>query len=88
MKDILSKLGIDESGYYGKDGAYIIDLEDSNAYGKVYTKFDKSEDFDEIEDESLLTIHNSSIVYENDSFRATLISDFDQDTYKLVIKEI
>jgi hypothetical protein len=87
MKELLSKLGLSETGDYGKDNVYTVDLKDSDEYGKVYSKLDKSEEFYEIEDSSLLTIHNSSIVYENDKYEVILISDFDQDTYKLTIKE-
>ena len=34
VKDVLRKIGIVFDGEYSKDGSYVIDLFDSNQYGK------------------------------------------------------
>lgn len=88
MKDFLKELGITDEGEYSKDNLYVIDIDDSDTYGKYYSKLDKSDLVDEIDDNSLLTLHNSSINFEGDNYLITLIADFEQDLYKLVCKEL
>ena len=88
MKEFLKELGITDNGEYSKDNSYVIDIDDSDTYGKYYSKLDKSDLVDEIDDNSLLTLHNSSINFEGDNYLITLIADFEQDLYKLVCKEI
>lgn len=87
LEKFLQKLGITQVGHYTKTNTYVIDIEDSNEYGKIYSLLDKSEEVEEDEDSSTITIHTSNIIYESDNFHFNLIADFDQDTYKLVCKE-
>lgn len=87
LEKFLEELGITQVGHYTASNAYIIDIEDSNEYGKVYSLLDKSDAVEEDEDSSTITVHTSNIVYESEDFQFTLIADFDQDTYKLVCKE-
>jgi hypothetical protein len=87
LEKFLEQLGIDQVGHYTKTNTYIIDIEDSDEYGKIYSLLDKSDKVEEDEDSSTITIHTSNIIYESDNFQFTLIADFDQDTYKLVCKE-
>jgi hypothetical protein len=87
LEKFLSSIGIDQVGHYTKSNVYIIDIEDSDEYGKIYSRLDKCEELVEDEDSSTLTIHTSNIVFESEDYQFTLISDFDQDTYKLVCKE-
>ena len=88
LEKFLNNIGISNVGHYTKSNAYVIDLEDSNEYGKVYSCLDKCEKLEEDEDSSTLTIHNSNIVFESEDYQFVLIADFDQDTYKLVCKEL
>ncbi len=88
LEKFLSKIGITQRGHYTKNGSYVIDLEDSDEYGKIYSRLDKCEELVEDEDSSTLTVHNSNIVFESDEYHCVLIADFDQDLYKLVCKEI
>lgn len=88
MEKFLKKLGINNVGYYNKSGTYVIDLENSNQYGRVYSILDKCNDIEEIDDESELTLHSSRIVYESDKYKFSLIADFDKDFYKLTCNEI
>lgn len=88
MKELLKELGIESVGHYGKDGIYTVDLKDSDEFGVIYSKLDLSDDFNEFEDSSQVTLHNSSIIFESDTYQIILLSDFDQDSYKLTIKEI
>ena len=87
LKKFLEQLGITQVGHYTKSNSYIIDIEDSNEYGKIYSLLDKSDEVEEDDDSSTITIHNSNIVFESEEYQFTLIADFDQDTYKLVCKE-
>jgi hypothetical protein len=87
LEKFLEKLGITQVGHYTKTNTYIIDIDDSDEYGKIYSLLDKSDEIEEDEDSSTITIHTSNIVFESDNYQLTLIADFDQDTYKLVCKE-
>ena len=84
----MSAIVISQTGHYTKSNAYVIDIEDSDEYGKVYSSLDKCDELVEDEDSSTITVHTSNIVFESDNYQFTLIADFDQDTYKLVCKEI
>lgn len=87
LEKFLEKLGITQVGHYTKTNTYIIDIEDSDEYGKIYSVLDKSDEIEEDEDSSTITVHTSNLVFESDNYQLTLIADFDQDTYKLVCKE-
>ena len=87
LEKFLEQLGITQVGHYTKSNSYIIDIEDSGEYGKIYSLLDKSDEVEEDEDSSTINVHTSTIVYESDDFQLTLMADFDQDTYKLVCKE-
>ena len=87
LEKFLEKLGITQVGHYTKTNTYIIDIDDSDEYGKIYSLLDKSNEIEEDEDSSTITVHTSNIVFESDNYQLTLIADFDQDTYKLVCKE-
>ena len=88
LEKFLEELGISKVGHYTKSNAYIIDLEDSNEYGKIYSSLDKCDKLEEDEDSSTLTIHTSNIIFESENYQFVLIADFDQDSYKLVCKEL
>ena len=87
VKDVLRKIGIVFDGEYSKDGSYVIDLFDSNQYGKVFSLLDKNPDVEDLEDSSTLTLNNANISYLYDDYQLNLIADFDQDLYKLVVTE-
>lgn len=86
MEKFLKEIGITQVGHYNSKNNYIIDIEDSDEYGKIYSKLDKSDLLDENDDSSSITINNSHIVFESDEYQFTLIADFENDTYKLVCK--
>lgn len=88
LEKFLEKIGISQTGHYTKSNSYIIDIEDSDEYGKIYSSLDKCDELVEDEDSSTITVHTSNIVFESDEYQFVLIADFDQDTYKLVCKEI
>ena len=87
MDEVLKKLGISLDGEFSKDGSYIVDIYNSDEFGRVYSVLEKNDDVEELYSNSLLTIHNSSISYLYDNYQITLVADFEQDLYKLVISE-
>lgn len=88
MKDFLKELGIEAVGHYAEDGSYVVDIDNSNKWGVIYSKLDNS-DLVELQDESsLLTSDDASQIYLSDDYQLALIADFNNDQYKLVVSEI
>ena len=89
VQNVLNKLGIEDTGRY--DNHFdIIDIEDSNAYAKMYTKLSKNAintefpTFGTNTNESTVKITNYfEIEEDNITYRIFLIADFDNDTYYL-----
>lgn len=89
VQNVLNKLGIEDTGRYDNH-FYIIDIEDSNAYAKMYTKLSKNAintefpTFGTNTNESTVKITNYfEIEEDNITYRIFLIADFDNDTYYL-----
>lgn len=88
MEDFLKQIGIDEKPVKSANGIYVIDIYDSDQYGRIYSKLDKSDLLDEIPENSQITYDTASIQYEGDDYSITLMADFENDSYKMTIKEI
>lgn len=88
MKDFLKKLGIEGDLVESSGGLYTLDIADSDEYGRIYSKLDKSPYLEELGDNSQITYSTASIQFDSDDYRITLLADFDADTYKMTIKEI
>ena len=89
VQTVLNKLGIEDTGRYD-NRFYIINIEDSNAYAKMYTKLSKNAinteypTFGTNTSDSTVKITNYFEVEEdNITYRIFLIADFDNDTYYL-----
>ena len=87
MNELLKQIGIDAEPVKGENGSYNIDIEDSNEYGKYFSKLDKSDLVEEDQDASSVNFENSSIQFTNDKYTLTLLADFENDTYSLNIRE-
>lgn len=87
MEELLRQLGIDAEPVKGKNGSYNIDIEDSNEYGRYFSKLDKSDIVEEEQDASSVNFENSSIQFTNEQYTLTLLADFENDTYSLNIRE-
>ena len=87
MNELLKQIGIDAEPVKGEDGSYNIDIEDSNEYGRYFSKLDKSDLVEEEQDASSVNFENSSIQFTNDNYTLTLLADFENDTYSLNIRE-
>jgi hypothetical protein len=88
MKELLSSIGITEEGHMSSGNNYIIDLDDSDHYNRIFSKLDKSDLVEENEDSSVVNLEVTNILYLADGYSLNLIADFDQDTYKLVVTEL
>ncbi len=91
IQDILNRLEITETGTY-ENHFYIINLEDSNAYAKMYTKLTKKAintefpSFGTNTSDSTVKITNYfELEEDNKKYLLFLIADFDQDNYYLKI---
>lgn len=90
VEEILDDLKIYYSGTWGKNNSYVIDLADDSEWGKIYSILETSEDMEELEESTLLTVHNANLIYEyKDEWQFVLSADFDNnDNYRLTVKEI
>ena len=89
VQNILNRLDIKKSGRY-ENQFYIIDIEDSDAYAKMYTKLSKNAintefpTFGTNTNDSTVKITNYfEIDEDNITYRLFLIADFDKDKYYL-----
>ena len=89
VQNILNRLEIEDTGRYDNH-FYIIDLENSDKYAKMYTKLTKNAinteypTFGTNTSESTVKITNYfEIEEDNDVYRIFLIADFDNDKYYL-----
>lgn len=89
MERELKELGIDQVGTYAEDGSYVIDIDTSEDFGKIYSTLDSSDELEYMDTNSLLTVHNASLLYKyGEELQINLIADFDNDEYKLVANEL
>ena len=86
MEEFLRSLGI--TGDLQKSNAsYVMDISNSNEYGRIYSLLDKNEEVEEDPESSQVTMDYSSVQFFNDDFTIQLIADFEHDEYRLTIKE-
>lgn len=85
MEEILKELGITQKGEISKDGQYVVDVTDGDEFGKYYSILDRNDKVEELELNSLLTIHNASLSYKYKEYQISLVADYDQDVYKLIV---
>ena len=91
INNILSRLGIEKTGKYDNH-FYIIPIEDSNEYARMYTKLEKNAinteypTFGTNTSNSTVKITNYfELEEDNDKYLLFLIADFDKDEYYLKI---
>ena len=91
IKKILERLEISETGVYDNH-FYIINIEDSNAYAKMYTKLSKNAintefpTFGTNTNNSTVKVTNYfELEEDNIRYNIFLIADFDKDKYYLKI---
>lgn len=87
MDELLNELNLNNEPIQVDENTYSIDLNDSNEYAKVYSLLDKSKIVKEDQYSSQLTSDNASVQFTSNNLTATLLADFNSDTYKLTIRE-
>lgn len=93
IRNVLKKLELKDTGTY-KDHFYIINIDNSDEYAKMYTKLEKNAintEFPNIgQNSSRNTVkitHYFEIDIDNITYTLFLIADFDNDKYYLKIGE-
>ena len=91
VKKILARLGIEDTGTYDNH-FYIIQIDNSNDYAKMYTKLSKNAintefpSFGTNKSDSTVKITNYfEIEEDNNAYLLFLIADFDNENYYLKI---
>lgn len=87
MEKLLKELNIFLDGSYSKDGSYVADIYDSDEFGRVYSSLESNSKVEELYDNSLLNTHSANVSYLYDDYQLTLVADFDENLYKLVVTE-
>ena len=88
MKELLTKIGITQPGYFSNNTNYVIDFDDESEYNKAFSKLDSSNEVEENNDASVINTSVSNIMYKNEDYSFNLIADFDNDAYKLVVTDL
>ena len=93
VEQLLRELNIHITGSYTNKDTYVIDLEDSNEYGRIYSLLERSDLLELINDTSFLNSENGSMEYryedeEGTIIQLSLIANWDNDEYKLVVMKV
>ena len=89
MENFLKSIGINKVGAYSKNDSYVIDLDDSEEFGKIFSTLDNNDELEYMDENNLLTVSNATMTYRyNDEYQIQLLADFNNDTYKLVVNEL
>ena len=84
VKELVNKLGIDDSNGKYTDTSFTVELKDSNEFARIYSKLDALED-------SVVVVHmteNHSVCeFTLENFDVTLDADLEGDYYTLSVTE-
>ena len=87
MEQILKELNITTKKPYISDGVYVIDLDNSDEYGNIYSKLDRISGVRELPDMSKISSREEVLSYEYKNWLIMMFADFENDTYKVTLKE-
>lgn len=90
IKRYLKSINIDKEPVESEPGSFVIDIIGSQEYGRIFTRLEKSDDLEILEENQVITEQGSSLVYESlsEPLLFTLLADFEGDKYQLVINNI
>ena len=83
---ILDELGFDVEGGLQGD-KYVIELENSNEFSRMYTLLDNSDAVVCNEFATLITDKVSEMVFDGEGYSVKLVGNFTTDLYKVIITE-
>lgn len=86
MEEFLSSIGI-EGQLQKSSSSYVLDIGNSDEYGRIYSLLDNSDEVEEDPESSQVTLDYASVQFFNDRFTIQLIANFEADEYRLTIKE-
>lgn len=87
MKEFLRSLGINQEGHESDDGVYIVNIEDSNEYSKVFSKLENSDQVHEVENDSVFDLEKNVLYFESESYDLELYADLEEDSYELIVRQ-
>ena len=87
MDEIARELGL-PIGEFARDGSYVIDIDDSNQFGKIYSKLENNDEIKDQSDNALVTIHGASLLYLYGNVQINLTADYDEDIYKCILTNV
>lgn len=87
IEQFLDSMGIQNKGA-SQDGAYVIDIDGSADYAKMYSILDNSDDLEL--DENSVTMNENSVdlFYDGEEYTCELIGDLKNNKYRLVVSKI
>lgn len=91
FEELTDLLGIYKKGNLGQDNeSYVIDLNNSDEFGRIYTILENSDVVAQLEDNQVVTEEGSSLMYEfiDEPYIVNLLSDWAANQYQLVITKI
>ena len=89
VEQLMDELGLNLPLQQEENGSYTAIIEDSNDYGKVMSTLNKAEGMESMDEGSYVTMEDAVMKYKyEDQFMLSLIADFEDDTYELLITEI
>ena len=88
MDSIARELGIRTKGEFSEDGSYVINLPNSDEWGKVYSIIDDNEEVEKMTDNSLVQDDGASLLYRYKGVQINLLADLFGDSYQVVFTEI
>ena len=91
--EVLKKLNINKKGSYSSKEEFVVDIEDSDEYGKIYSKLDNNPYVSLYEENCHVTADNATMYFEfepddDTTFILILTADFNENIYKLSIKQL
>lgn len=86
-KEFAKELGITKEGYESTTGSYIIELDNSNEFSKVYTLLDKNEDADLDVETMSMSADLVEMTYLTEDFDVTLQANLKENKYRVEVKE-
>ena len=86
ISNLIKELGIPGNIEDAGDNVYTIQIRDSNSFGRINSIMDNSSKLEPIDESSYLTAENGNLDYKyDDKYLLSLIADFENDIYQLVI---
>lgn len=92
--ELLKKIGITDSGDYDTGNVYVVDIDEYDTFGKMFSKLEHSDLVAEVPSTSLITIHATDVTYQTvedeieENFIIKLQGDLDNNEYKLTVQQI